>query len=63
MYINNNVDISCSFPEELKNSLPALFVEILQDRFDHDLVEYIDNMISDKGIGSSDDAEYVVKNN
>ena len=57
------MDISCSFSEELKNSLPALIVEILQERFDHDLVEYIDNMISDKGIGSSDDADYVVKNN
>ena len=31
-----------SFSEELKNSLPALIVEILQERFDHDLVEYID---------------------
>ena len=39
-YINNNMD--SSFSEELKNSLPALIVEILQERFDNDLVEYID---------------------
>lgn len=51
-----------SFSEELKNSLPSLIVEILQERFDHDLVEYIDNMISDKGIDNSDDTDNVVKN-
>ena len=51
-------DVCLSFPEELKNSLPALIVEILQERFDHDLVEYIDNMISDKGMGNSDGIDY-----